>query len=502
MADTRPNIIFIMTDQMRHDAIGAVTPYVHTPGIDSLARDGILYDEAVCQCPMCVPSRNSLMFGMYPSQCGVHTNNGALLDENRLPGVPLPQMLADAGYFCAGFGKTHWNNTVKGQPGSRRGFHVRAEGQPRDSVLWEEGAVMMDEEDPEGLDAYREETAEFGSGEENALGYIGKISSLAPEHHRDGFIHKKCMEFLDSYESDGRPLFLYLSFIKPHAGFNIPKQFEDLYDINDIPDLPPFPYEEEPETHLKAVREVSSSLRTIHEKRKAGMAHLTDEEKKRIRLRYLANCSFMDYFIESALNKIREKGLNKNTLFVFCSDHGDMMGERDGLYSKYCLFESSVRVPLILAGDYIKENLRGSSDHRCACLTDIYPTLMAAAGIEKDPRLPGIDLLSEMTHKGQFCEFHGGGTEIPRPAPALMWRNSDYKLILYRHGTILTEEELHGELYDLKNDPHEWHNLYYDPAYRDEREKLTLELIAHTSGAFARCPAYGDYRGKKPIEES
>ena len=89
MADVRPNIIFIMTDQMRHDAIGAVTPYVHTPGIDSLARDGILYDQAVCQCPMCVPSRNSMMFGMYPSQCGVHTNNGALLDESRLPGVPL-----------------------------------------------------------------------------------------------------------------------------------------------------------------------------------------------------------------------------------------------------------------------------------------------------------------------------------------------------------------------------------------------------------------------------
>ena len=188
MSDSRPNIIMIMTDQQRFDALGCVDPVVHTPAIDSLAQNGILFDQAVTQCPMCVPARNSLMFGLYASQTGVRTNGGALLDENRLPSVPLPQRLHDAGYFCAGFGKTHWNNTVKGKPGSRRGFDLRAEGQPRGSVLWEEGAIMMDEEDPEGLQAYYEETKEYGSGEENALGYIGKVSTLPKEHHRDGFI--------------------------------------------------------------------------------------------------------------------------------------------------------------------------------------------------------------------------------------------------------------------------------------------------------------------------
>ena len=105
MSAKRPNIIMIMTDQQRYDAMGCVNPLVVTPGIDSLAKDGILFSQAVTQCPMCVPARNSLMFGLYASQTGVRTNGGALLDENRLPSVPLPQRLHDAGYFCAGLAR-------------------------------------------------------------------------------------------------------------------------------------------------------------------------------------------------------------------------------------------------------------------------------------------------------------------------------------------------------------------------------------------------------------
>lgn len=495
----RPNIIMIMTDQQRWDAMGCLNPLVITPGIDSLARQGILFDQAVCQCPMCVPSRNSLMFGMYPSQTGVRNNRGALLDESRLPAVPLPQLLHDAGYFCAGFGKTHWNNALPGGMGARRGFDVRAEGQSRRSILCEEGAVMMDDEDPEGLKAYYEETAEFGGGEENALGYIGKPSRLPKEHHRDGFIHRKCMEFLEGYAPDGRPLFLYFSLIKPHAGFNIPPEFESLYDISRIPDLPAPPWDEEPDTHIAAAMKVSPSLHAVHYDRKAVLDSRSPEEKRRTTLRYWANCTFMDHFIGSVLDKIRQKGLDQNTLFVFLSDHGEMLGERDGRFSKYCLFDSSVRVPLILAGDCIDAGLRGARDSRPAMLADLVPTLCTAAGIAPDPRLPGLNLLSPWERSGAFCEFHGCGTEDTQPAPAWMWRGGGYKLILFRDGTVLDDTPLRGELYDLRRDPNEWHNLFDDPAFADIRARMTLELIAHVSSAFAKGPAFGDYRGLAPI---
>ena len=499
MEDKRPNIVFIMTDQQRFDAMGCVNPLVKTPNIDALAKNGIRFSQAVSQCPMCVPSRNSMMFGLYASQTGVRTNGGALLDESRLPAVPLPQLLHDAGYFCAGFGKTHWNNTVKGQPGSRRGFDVRAEGQPRYSVLWEEGATMMDMEDPEGLQAYYEETKEFGSGEENALGYIGKVSTLDKVHHRDGFIQKKCLDFLDGYEPDGRPLFLYFSLIKPHAGFNIPPEYEALYDISDIPDIPVPPWTEEPQTHIAAAMRVSPSLHRAHYGRKEGLDGRTKEEKRLTTLRYWANCTFMDDYIGGVMNKIREKGLDKNTLFVFVSDHGEMLGERDGRFSKYCLFDSSVRVPMILAGDYVDEKLRGTVDSRPAMLTDIVPTLCRAAGIRPDPRLPGYDLLGERKHRGGFCEFHGGGGEETQVAPAWMWRNENWKLIVYREGTILDDTLPRGELYDLKNDPHEWYNLFDDPAYFSVREAMLMELVSHAATAFAKAPAFGSYKGLGPI---
>ena len=495
----QPNIIMLMTDQQRWDAMGCVSPYVITPGIDSLARNGVMFDQAICQCPMCVPSRNSFMFGMYPSQTGVRTNRGALLNEDRLPAVPLPQLLHDAGYFCAGFGKAHWNHTRPGGMGSRRGFDVRAEGQSRQSILCEEGAVMMDDEDPEGLKAYYEETGEFGAGEENALGYIGKPSRLPKEHHRDGFIHRKCIEFLDRYQPDGRPLFLYFSLIKPHAGFNIPPEFESLYDIENMPDISVPPWEDEPDTHIAAAMKVSPSLHDVHYNRKAVLSGRTREEKRLTTLRYFANCTFMDYFIGSVLTKIREKGLDQNTLFVFLSDHGEMLGERDSRFSKYCLFDSSVRVPLILAGDYVDARLHGTRDHRPAMLTDLVPTLCAAARISPDPRLPGLDLLGEWQRGGAFCEFHGCGTERVQPAPAWMWRGGGYKLILFRDGTVLDDTVMRGELYDLNNDPNEWHNLFDDPAFASVRARMTLELIAHVSTAFAKGPAFGDYRGLEPL---
>ena len=496
----KPNIIMITTDQQRFDALGCVNRAVITPAIDRMAAQGILYDQAVCQCPMCVPSRNSMMFGMYPSQTGVRSNAGALLDETRLPSVPLPQMLADAGYFCAGFGKTHWNHCRKGEEGSRRGFHVRAEGQPRGSLATEGGAVMMSDEDPEGLAAYFEETKEFGGGEENYLGYLGKTSTLAPEHHRDGFITKKCLEFLDGYEpSDDRPLFLYYSLIKPHAGFNVPPQFEDMYRLEDIPDLPAPPWNEEPDTHIAAAMRVSKSLHDVHYNRKEKLDPLPEAEKKRIRLRYLANCTFMDYFIGQVLDKVKEKGLDRNTLFVFLSDHGDMMGERDGRYSKYCLYDSSVRVPLILAGDVIPEALRGTRDGRPAMLTDLVPTLANVSGAPVDPRLPGLDLLGSRKHGGSFCEFHGGGLEPLQPAPAWMWRTEQYKLILFREGDVTAESPLEGELYDLQKDPYEWNNLYNDPSMADVRFQMMSDLIGHLATAFAKGPAHGHFRGAEPL---
>ena len=125
-----PNIIFLMTDQQRWDALGVLNPAIKTPNLDRLARQGILFRQAVCQAPMCVPSRYALMLGLYPSQMKVLTNGDSLSDE-QLPATPLPEILRKAGYQTAGFGKTPWRQPIP----STRGFEVRAIGEPREGAF-------------------------------------------------------------------------------------------------------------------------------------------------------------------------------------------------------------------------------------------------------------------------------------------------------------------------------------------------------------------------------
>ncbi len=172
-----PNIIFLMTDQQRFDALGCANRLVKTPNLDSLAARGIRFSQAVCQAPMCVPSRYSMMLGLYPSQSGLRHNCQICPSDDELPLPVLPQRLQKLGYQTAGFGKTHWYAEIglgkdELKP-STRGFEVRAHRESSESVHYEPGMVCMDRDKPQAFVKLQAETAEYGNGEENELGYIG-----------------------------------------------------------------------------------------------------------------------------------------------------------------------------------------------------------------------------------------------------------------------------------------------------------------------------------------
>jgi len=501
---TKPNIIFLMTDQQRWDCIGMFNKYIKTPALDSIAKEGIVFNQTTCQCPMCVPSRNSLMLGMYPSQLGVRTNAGGLFREDRLPSLPIPELMKEAGYQTAGFGKTHWNSGVLNPEPPTRGFEVRAEGQPTNSACYENGAVMMDKINPEGLTAYFNETKDYGGGEENSKGYIGRTSNLDMRDHRDGFIAERCLEFLDEDLDPDRPLFLYLSFIKPHAGFNVPKEFEDLYDVNDIPDIPQPNWLKEPETHLGNLRENYPHFKERHDDWFSVWENMSLVERRRTTLRYWANCSWLDNYFGQVLEKLKKMGILENSIIVYTSDHGDMLGERRHTFSKYCLYDSSVRVPLILSGSLIPQNKKGTIDERPAELVDLVPTLTKVAGLTRNPILPGLDLLSEEKRLGSFSEFHGGGSEALQPGPAYMWRKKGWKLILYIPGSVTDgvqrTDQAKGELYNLEEDPHEWSNLYYNNEHATIREGMKTELLMHLACVWSKGPFYYDNKGYAKLD--
>lgn len=461
-AAKRPNIIFLMDDQHRWDYLGRLDPGVKTPALDRLAREGILFDQAVCQAPMCIPSRYSMMLGMYPHQIGI-LSNGPGLDDNQLPCDPLPELLRKAGYQTAGFGKTHW---LAGKC-STRGFEVRYSSTDRETA-----AIMMGKDNPAGLKRYYDEVKEYGDGEEFPAGYLGRTSAVPEEDHRDGWATNRCLEFLDKGRDETRPLFLFLSFLKPHAGANVPPGYEELYDLTKmpVPEQPP----------LDQVEPCHATGNDRQDMYREFWSKASREQWQQMVLRYRANCSWIDSMFGRVMDKLRAKGLLDNCLIIYVSDHGEMLGERYYRFNKYCLYDSSVRVPLILSGTAVPAARRGVIDHRMAEEVDIYPTIAAIAGIRMAADKPGMNLLESGVRKAGFCEY----SDRPEVV-AFMWRAAGRKLILsfpkavVGQGKVGLADVVAGELYDLKADPREWRNLYAKPEAGAERDALSRELIDH-----------------------
>jgi arylsulfatase A-like enzyme len=189
------------------------------------------------------------------------------------------------------------------------------------------------------------------------------------------------------------------------------------------------------------------------------------------------------------VEKLRALGELDNTFILFTSDHGDMLGDR-GRVSKYCLYEGSVRVPLIVAGPGVER--RGVVDARPAELVDVVPTLLEAAGVDIPETLPGVSLLSDFSRAGSFAEMHGRGYEEYQRAPAVMWRTADWKLTLHLPGRLGEASQrcdrLSGELYSLADDPLELKNRYADPACAATRERLTAQALMHVMSSLGRYP--------------
>ncbi len=460
--EERPNIILLMDDQHRWDALGVENPEVITPTLDKLAKTGVRFTQAVCQAPMCIASRNSMMFGLYANQTGV-LRNGKGIPDDKLPIPPLAQLFADAGYETAGFGKTHW-----GVRCSTRGFETRYAAE-----VFEKGAIMMKDLDPEAKQRYAEETAEYGPGEEDPAGYIGETSKLAEREHRDGWVTEKCLDYIEQRE-DERPLFLYLSFLKPHAGHNVPEGFEDAYNLDNIKYAEQPPWEKDISTHAEGI-----NRRELYED---FWKDASEQQWKEMTMRYYANCTWIDDMFGRALKALEEKGLLENSIIIYVSDHGEMLGERYYRFNKYCLYDASVRVPIIISGSALPKEFRSKEDARPAELVDVYPTLLKAAGIDVPEKAVGINLLDkEQTREASFCALHERKDEA-----SFMVRTENHKLILCfarkeDASTYTKADIIGGEFYDLKKDPKEWNDLYDDNNIEELKSEMTDLMMAKLS---------------------
>ena len=487
-----PNVLILMTDQHRWDYLGGVRPEVPTPNLDRLAGRGTRFSEAVCPCPMCIPSRYSAFTGLYPSQLGVRNNSQTIQNPADAPVPTLFERFQKAGWHTVGSGKTHWTLPGGEFPGlpapapSTRGFDRRFLGRMPGGHDGEPGALHYGDasQHPDRMREIRDWNTAWGWGGEGVEGYVGRTLPGDGSNLREAWLTDKLLEALKEAPTD-RPWLGYLSFDAPHAPLFAPEAWMAKIDVDSLPlpDLSTHPDED----HFPQLSHTLEAARV-------WMA-LPEREQRLSLARYASLCAYADHQFGRVLDQLEQSGQADNTFIVFLSDHGESLGDR-GRFSKYSLYEASVRVPLILAGPGVPE---GKSDDRPANLIDLMPTLLEACGMDCPAEFPGESWLRPPQRTGAFAEMHGNGM-TPQPAPLWMWRTPEWKLITGGRGSWRDQRGRQKapvrELYHLTPDPGELHNRYHDPACAAVRNQLQEDLLDHLQNALAVWPR----RDGAPVE--
>jgi arylsulfatase len=438
-AQGQPNILLLFVDQMRYDAMGcAGNPVIRTPGLDRLAREGVHFTHGLTPSPVCIAARQSLITGHYCSTHGRFANN--VVNPEPLF-YTVPQLLGSAGYITHAIGKMHF------RPARRHYGFQRME-------LMEE--IPLHRADDEYL-MYLKDVG-YGHvrqvhGVRNVLYHQPQVSVIPEEHHGSTWVADRTIDFLCRHARayKDRPFFLWSSWIAPHLPWNAPEPFASMYPVDQVD--PPFGWDQPREA-------LPPSLR--NNKATADLEFASQEHLRRIRALYYGNVSLVDKGIGRILRALDALGMAENTLIVFTSDHGDLLGDH-GLIQKSKPYEASIRVPFLLRFPGRLEAGRQSAER--VTLRDLMPTFLEAAGVEYpgQPALPGASLLGRP----------GGGLAQPReecvveegigPSRWLSIMSGPWKYNYYMRGGW-------EELFNLDEDPREMRNLLLDEPSPEARE--------------------------------
>ncbi len=437
----QPNILWICTDQQRYDTIHALgNPHIRTPNMDRLVAQGVAFTHAHCQSPICTPSRASFLTGMYPSTVHACINGNDHWDE----AAPLiTKTLADARYDCALAGKFHLSSAMAHEPELR----PKNDGYRR---FWYSHAPHQ------GIDKGNQYTDWLTSLGQDYKKLKKKYGYIPAKWHQTTWCTDRTIEFMR--EKHTGPWLCSVNIYDPHGPFDPPQEYLDRFDVESLPE-PLFR-----ESDLVAQQRLAGVMFQTKAKRPAY------PDAKLTLAKYWAQIELIDENIGRMLEALEETGQRENTVVIFTSDHGEMAGDH-GLTKKGCRFyEGLVRVPLIFS--WPGRFKRGLRSEAMVELLDIAPTLLELNGLPVPETMHGKSLLPILTGQGDpghhrdfvRCEYYGV-LEGPR-SYATMLRTREYKLVNY-HG------HEPGELFDLKNDPHEFENQWDNPAYASVRFDLT-----------------------------
>ena len=444
------NVLFIIADDLNCDLGSYGHPQVISPNIDKLAKNGTLFGNVHNQYPLCGPSRASFMTGMYTDQTKM-TNNNVLLRTTVPDVITMGQRFRQQGYRSVRIGKIyHFDNPSSIGTSSAD-----------DIYTWDQTI------NPYG----RDKIEEYKINTLTTRQYGGTLSWLAAdgtdEEQTDGIGATEAIEQLESYSKTGQNFFLAVGMYRPHTPFVAPKKYFDMYDRNSIE----IPYNGSNDEYLKTIpKTAANSIRLKKNQIKLNLKS-TKKLAQEIKEAYFATTTFVDAQIGRILKKLKQTGLDKNTIVVFTSDHGYHLGEH-GHWQKQTLFDNSTRVPLIFSGPGIESNIR--IENSPVELIDIYPTLMDLTGIELPDHVVGKSLKPVFENNN----FKTRNSALTR------WRNGySIKTENFRLTKWGENGELGYELYDHKNDKEELKNLVSNPNYSLLLDSMKIEIDIRIANA-------------------
>jgi len=460
---TRPNILFICTDQQRFDALACYgNPHIQTPTLDRLAKEGVLFEQCYVQSPVCAPSRASFVTGQYPHNHGLWANGVELPAHHEL----ISRQLAARGYRCGLIGKMHLSACFGGITEPRR---------PEDGYHFYKWAHDPPHRSPEN-DYHRWLAGHFPDLQEKAMETPGAFDAMPTDAHYSRWVSERAIEFLDAEAASPDPFFLWVNFFDPHHPFVAPQGYLDRYDPASLPDPVGFPGELETKPPIQ--QEASDESYAGYAR---GFSTHTPEEIKEIIAAYYAMISLIDDEVKRMLDRLESLGLYDDTIVIFTSDHGEMLGDHHLLLKGPMLYEPAVRVPLIMR--WPGQLPAGERRSDIVQWIDLTSTLSDIAGLPPLPGAQGTSLLplargdAGATSRGwAICEYLNSGHPYDPPVLVTMLRSGDFKLVV-QHGEPATSRPRTGELYDLSTDPQELVNLWDDPAHSETRMALERQLL-------------------------
>lgn len=440
MKHQRPNILFIMADQMAAPLLPFYDEQspIKLPHLARLAGEGVVFDSAYCNSPLCAPSRFTLVSGQLPTKIGAWDNAADFAAD-----IPTyAHYLRRLGYRTALSGKMHFCG-----PDQLHGYEERLTSDiyPADygwAVNWDAPDVRPS--------WYHNMSSVLQAGpcvRTNQLDFDEEVVFKARQYLYD---HVR--------EHPEQPFCLTVSMTHPHDPYTIPRDYWDLYRDEDIP-LPTVQiaqHEQDPHSHrlLKVIDLWGQEM--------------PEDKVRAARRAYFGACSYVDAQIGALLRTLEDCGLSEDTLIVFSGDHGDMLGER-GLWYKMHWFEMAARVPLLV---HAPQRFAAHRVSQSVSTVDLLPTLVELAGGTVEPGLPldGRSLLPHLQGTGGHDEVIGEYTAEGTVSPLMMIRRGDFKFIYSEQDPCL--------LFDLANDPRELQDLMDSPAHANLVRDLLGEARA------------------------